>query len=366
MAYSIDTRTLKPGDIFIPVKGANFDGHNFIEAALARGAKEILDVDLTEFARKKRAELQIPIIAVTGSAGKTTVKDLLAAVLSQKFNVYKSPENNNNEIGVPLSLINIEEKHEIAVLELAMRGRGQIEYLAKIVKPTHAVITNIGWTHIELLGSRDAIAMAKSEVISKGIKIFLNKRDDYYPFLKERAEAEDAEVIDFMPASFMQANEMTVRAVAEEFGLTQEEISRGLLTRQTSAHRLKVIVPENNKEITIIDDTYNSNPDGLIFALNYLREQAASARKIAVIGDMKELGDYAVMLHQNIDVSGIDIIITYGELSRHIKQQRHFPLGQEKELIAYLQTILRAGDHLLFKGSRSLKMEKLIEQLTGY
>lgn len=363
MAYSIDTRTIQPGDIFIPIKGDSFDGHDFIELALAKGAKEILDVDLAEFARKKRTTLKIPIIAVTGSAGKTTVKDMLAAVLAQKFKVYKSPENNNNEIGVPLSLINITECHEVAILELAMRGSGQIEHLAEIVKPTQAIITNIGWTHLELLGSRDAIALAKAEIISKGLKLFLNKSDDYYNFLRERAEAAGAKVVGFLPESAMRANEETVRAVAKEFGLTAAQIEAGLNSMERSAHRLKIIAPQNKSGLTIIDDTYNSNPDGLIFALNFLREQAGANRKIAVLGDMKELGDYALMLHQNIDVTGIDVVVSYGELAQNIKHQKHFAQDEAEQLLKYLKEILNSGDHLLFKGSRSMQMEKMVAQL---
>jgi UDP-N-acetylmuramoyl-tripeptide--D-alanyl-D-alanine ligase len=129
-------------------------------------------VNLGKFAREHRRKFTIPVIAVTGSAGKTTTKDMLAAVLGQKFNVVKSAENQNNEVGVPLTLLKIESQHEIAIIEMAMRGLGQIEYLAKLTEPTHAIITNIGFTHLELLKTREAIATAKSEVVGKGMTVF--------------------------------------------------------------------------------------------------------------------------------------------------------------------------------------------------
>ena len=207
MVYSIDTRTLQPGDIFIPFKGPNFDGHDFIEEAKRKGASQILDVDLGTFAREHRRKFNIPVIAITGSAGKTTTKDMLAAVLSQKYTVLKSAENQNNEVGVPLTLLKIEPQHEIAIIEMAMRGLGQIDYLAGLTEPTHAVITNIGFTHIELLKTREAIATAKSEVMKKDITIFLNRRDDYFDFLKDTADSKHATVIPYTYEKTTEANQ---------------------------------------------------------------------------------------------------------------------------------------------------------------
>ncbi|GBR76553.1 UDP-N-acetylmuramoyl-tripeptide--D-alanyl-D-alanine ligase, partial [Candidatus Termititenax persephonae] len=142
MAYSIDTRTLRPGDIYIPVRGRRFDGHDFIDEARRKGASQILDVDLAEYAAARRQKYHIPLLAITGSSGKTTTKDMLAAVLRQKYRLSQSAENQNNEIGVPLTLLKIEEQTELAIVEMAMRGKGQIAALAKIARPTHAIITN--------------------------------------------------------------------------------------------------------------------------------------------------------------------------------------------------------------------------------
>lgn len=362
MSYSIDSRTIKSGDIFIPIKGERFDGHDFIEEVQTKGAT-VLEVELAEYAREKRKKIKVPIIAVTGSAGKTTVKDMLAAVLGQKFKVYKSPENNNNEIGVPLSLLNAPADAEVIILELAMRGLGQIEYLANIVEPTHAVITNIGYTHLELLHTREAIATAKSEVIRKGIKIFLNKKDDYYEFLQEQAEAKKAIIYTFDPESILNANAAAVTAVAKLFGVSEEEIAKALSGFQASGHRLRITDSKTISGVKIIDDAYNSNPDAVVFALAFLKEQAGSARKIAVLGDMKELGAEEVELHKKINVSGVDLVITYGELAKNIKHHKCFAQDQKKVLIECLKQELRSGDHVLVKGSRSMKMEEIIQSI---
>lgn len=362
MAYSIDSRTIQPGDIFIPIKGPKFDGHDFIPEVQKKGAT-VLDADLAELAREQRKKLKIPIIGITGSAGKTTVKDMLAAALSLKYKVYKSPENNNNEIGVPLALLNIPKDAEIAVLELAMRGPGQIEYLAEIVQPTHALITNIGYTHLELLHTREAIAAAKSEIIRKGIKIFLNKQDDFFNYLKEQAEAKDALVYTFSYDSVLLANENAVASVAREFDLTTEQIKAGLEKFQASSHRLKIINSQKFPGLTIIDDAYNSNPDAVKFALTVLKEKAGKNRKIAVLGDMKELGPEEKKLHKMVDTRGIELVITYGLLAENIKHQLSFPDTEKTRLIAELKGLVRPGDYILIKGSRSMKMEEIIEAL---
>ncbi len=361
MSYSIDTRTLKPGDIFIPVKGPNFDGHDFIDEAKRKGASKIIDVNLGEFAREHRSNFNIPLIAVTGSAGKTTVKDMLAAVLGQKFKLIKSEENQNNEIGVPLTLLKIEPQHEMAIVEMAMRGLGQIEYLAKIAEPTHAVITNIGYTHIELLQTREAIALAKSEVIRKGMKVFLNKQDDYYDYLCNQAEAKKAIVYEFNYDSITEANAAAVTAVALEFGLTEKEIVKGLKSFKGSAHRQIILDSKQFKGVTIIDDAYNSNPDGLAYALQVLKEKPG--RKIAVIGDMKELGKLGIELHKAVKTTGIDLVITYGDLAKNIKNDFNFAEDEKGDLIKKLKEIIKSGDVILVKGSRSMKMEDVVDQL---
>ena len=357
MAYSIDTRTLQPGDIYIPVKGEHFDGHDFIEEAKRKGASQILDVDIGQYAAQHRQKFNVPVIAITGSSGKTTTKDLLAAVLGQKYGLIKSAENQNNEIGVPLTLLKIDQTTELAIAEMAMRGTGQIAYLTDLAAPTHAIITNIGWTHIELLGSRDNIAQAKAEVIRPGMTVFLNERDDYYnPFCQLAAERQ-ASVISYTSEKIVDINRAAVTAIAKHFGLTDEQIAQGLKQFQSSPHRQKILT---SGDITIIDDTYNANPDALRFALQVLRETTAK-RRIAVLGDMLELGDWAETLHKQTDTGGIDIVYTYGELAKNIPHQEHFT--DKTKLITKLKKFLKAGDIVLVKGSRSLQMETVVEEL---
>ena len=164
--YSIDTRTLEPGDIFIPIKGPRFDGRDFIDDAIKKGAR-VLDVDLAKFATNYRKKLKCYVIGVTGSAGKTTVKDLLTAILSQKYNVVSTSQNQNNEIGVPLTLLKADHQTDILIVEMAMRNLGDMTYLTKMVRPTHTVITNIGLSHIELLKTQRNVAKAKSEIFER-------------------------------------------------------------------------------------------------------------------------------------------------------------------------------------------------------
>jgi len=359
VSYSIDTRTLQPGDIFIPVKGENFDGHDFIEEAQRKGADRILDVDLGEYAKEVRQKYNIPVIGITGSSGKTTVKDMLAAVLAKKFKVLKNKENLNNEIGLPLTLLQLEDdEYDLAIVELAMRGLGQIEYLAEIAQPTHALITNIGYTHLELLHTRESIALAKSEIMGKGMKVFLNERDDYYDFLRTKAEEKDALVVNFTYGNILESNENAVATVAKEFGLTDKEIEEGISSFSGSEHRQQIIDSKRYPGVKIIDDSYNSNPDAVRFAVALLNKLAGNKRKIAVLGDMKELGPHAEELHQKLDVSGLDLVIAYGELAQNIKHDFHS--NDKEELINILKENIKERDYILFKGSRTMKMEELV------
>ncbi|MBU0580938.1 MAG: UDP-N-acetylmuramoyl-tripeptide--D-alanyl-D-alanine ligase [Candidatus Margulisbacteria bacterium] len=360
MAYSIDTRTLKPGDIFIPIKGKNFDGHAFAEEAKRKGASKILDVDLGEFAATHRQKFNIPIIAVTGSSGKTTVKDMLASVLSAKYRVLKNEENQNNEVGVPLTLLKLEQEHQIAIVEMAMRGKGEIEYLTRITQPTHALITNIGWAHIGLLKSRESIALAKSEIFLKGIHVYLNQNDEFYDFLKKEAEQKECLVKSFGSDSFIMQNEAAITTVAKDFGLSAEEINKGLELFKPSSNRMQFI--KKNKDILIINDAYNANPDSMRYALEILKTKG-NGQKIAVLGDMLELGDYAVAEHQKLPVDDF-IVITVGELAKNIERSEStFHLMNNQEAAQQILKLIKPGATILVKGSRSMKMEEIIKIL---
>ncbi|MFH1428206.1 MAG: Mur ligase family protein [Candidatus Margulisiibacteriota bacterium] len=383
MVISIDSRNLNPGDIFIPVKGKYFDGHDYINEARAKGAY-VHDVDLAEFAASQRMDYKIPVIAVTGSSGKTTTKDRIAALLATRYKTLKTEENFNNEIGVPLTLLRLNDSYEkngpvragskpawskgistgpkpapisikkgsyqAAVIEMAMRGVGEIEYLTRLVRPTHVVITNIGLAHIGRLGSREMIKQAKCEILlpTEYSQIaFLNEQDEYFPEVKQLAEDNGWTVIPF--------DEDPLPQIADVFGI---DIS-ALIAMQVnySAKRMEII---NRNGLTIINDTYNANPNSVKWALERLREMPG--RKIAVLGDMLELGNNEVQYHRDIDLRGVDHVFTYGPVFNDANITGNSYVDK-KELIASLKSHLKEGDVVLVKGSRSMKMEDVVDDI---
>ncbi|MFA5878809.1 MAG: Mur ligase family protein [Candidatus Margulisiibacteriota bacterium] len=371
MKISIDTRTLQPGDIYIPIKGANFDGHNFIEDAIKKGARKILDVDLNKFAAQYRKKLKCKVIAITGSAGKTTTKDLLTAVLSQKFKVVSTFQNQNNEIGVPLTILKAEFDTDVIIVELGMRLKGEIKALAKIVRPTHTVITNIGLTHVERLKTQRNIALAKAEIFQPTLRweeperiAYLNYNTPYYDLLKYKAEKNNFKLFSFSGETKTDQNFNLCYLVARQFGLSNEEIKKGIESFTPSEHRLNLI---KSKQITIIDDAYNANPDGVNYALEYLSQ--FSGRKILVFGDMLELGNQTLKEHQKVLAKawelGIDLICTFGEILHKIenKNKQKYAFLNKKALIKFLYDEIKPKDIVLIKGSRGMKMEEIVEAL---
>ncbi len=361
MGYSIDTRTLRPGDIFIPVKGKNFDGHAFIEEALQKGASQVLDVDLGEFAASHRQKFNIPVIAVTGSSGKTTVKDMLASVLSQKYKVLKTEQNQNNEIGVPLTLLKLDETCEVAVIEMAMRARGEIEHLAHLTRPTHAVITNIGFAHIGILNTRESIALAKSEVFMKGIQVYLNGNDEYYEFLRKEAEAKECRITPFFADSITEQNAAAVRTMARALGLEDRMIEAGIRAFTPSNNRMEFISCRDG--ILLINDSYNANPDSMRFALEIM-SRSAQHRTVAVLGDMLELGNYGPAEHKKLPVAHCSAVVTVGELSRNITAcPVTFHCTNNTEAVDRILQLIIPGDTILVKGSRGMHMEEIVAAL---
>ncbi|MFC1478436.1 UDP-N-acetylmuramoyl-tripeptide--D-alanyl-D-alanine ligase [Candidatus Margulisiibacteriota bacterium] len=363
MAISIDSRTLRLEDVFIPVKGPNFDGHDFIEEARSKGAY-VLDVDLAEYAAEQRREYSIPVIAVTGSSGKTMTKDSIAALLATKYKTLKTEENFNNEIGVPLTLLRLNagyEKngdgvtiqkgaYEAAVIELAMRGEGEIGYLTGLVRPTHVVITNIGLAHIGKLGSREKIKQAKCEVLlptEYSRKAFLNRQDACFTEVKQLAEDNGWQVVPFDGDPLPQ--------IAGEFGIDGSVLKD--LKVDYSAKRMETI---NRNGLTIINDTYNANPDSVKWALDRLREMPG--RKIAVLGDMLELGADELQYHKEIDLDGVEMVFTFGPVFAEASITGN-SYTDKQELIAGLKSHLKAGDVVLVKGSRSMKMEEVVDDI---
>jgi len=363
--YSIDTRTLNPGDIYIPIKGPRFDGHDFIEDAKKKGASQILDVDLGHFAKSHRQKFDIPVIGITGSSGKTTVKDMLTAVLKEKFkNVVSSYENQNNEVGVPLTLLKINEETQAAVIEMAMRARGEIKYLTELTAPTHVGITSLGTAHLERLGSRIEIARAKAEIFYPGCKVFLNRALPFQELLIAAAQSQKCEIVYYEENDLLKQNEMLVTAIAKDLGLSDKQIEAGISHIKRSSHRMAVLNLKNN--ITVIDDSYNANPDSMQYAVQILKSMKAApgGRKILIAGDMLELGDQAAALHAELDLKDVDCVLTLGLLSKNIHSGKKVLHFDERDILwETLKSELKSGDQILIKGSRGMKMEWFVEKL---
>ncbi|UCC67597.1 MAG: UDP-N-acetylmuramoyl-tripeptide--D-alanyl-D-alanine ligase [Armatimonadota bacterium] len=421
-----DTRTLKPGTLFVALKGECFDGHDFVAEAFRRGAAgalvsrevaapgpQLIVSDtlaaLGALAASHRRSLPVQVVAITGSIGKTTTKEMVAAILSHGWPTARTPGNYNNEIGVPLALLELAPDHKAAVVELAMRGRGQIQYLAEMVQPQIGVITNIGVSHLELLGSREAIAETKAELLaalpSDGLAV-LNADDDFFRFLSERSPAR---VVSFgltggadvqadriatasdgrlrfllrgwwgeqdlsLPAAGRHnaVNAAAAAAAAMAAGAAEEWIAAGLATFEAADMRSKVA--KSPTGFTVIDDSYNAAPDSMRVALELLADLPGD-RKWAVLGDMKELGPMAADWHREVGELAASIplagLITVGDLGRHIAAGARVHMSPSEVMeaadnaaaAALLKERLSSADVVLVKGSRVMKMEEIAKSL---
>ncbi len=381
---SIDTRTIKAGDTFIPIKGKNFDGRDFIPAALKKGAS-VLKVKnglkaLQDIAACHRQKFNIPIIGVTGSSGKTTTKDMITSILSQELKTLKNEENLNNEIGVPMTLLKLKKEHQAAVIEMAMQKLGELELLAKIVKPTIAVITNIGEAHLKYLKTKRNIAKAKSEILKflqKGDWAVLPSDDQYTKFLCKKAPkgvntklfgienvVNNEKFLKYIPLPGRHNiyNALAAIKVAKILKIKDSSIIAGLKKFKPSSKRMEFIKLKN--KATLINDSYNANPSSMRAALLTLAGLKAK-RRIAVLGDMLELGSSAKSAHKKtgnlVRKLGIDVLITVGKLSRGMKGDFHYTnphLAAKK-----LKTIIKPRDIILVKGSRGIKMEAAVVEL---
>jgi UDP-N-acetylmuramoyl-tripeptide--D-alanyl-D-alanine ligase len=436
---SLNTRTLRRGDLFIPLKGEKFDGHKFIADALLRGACGFLSehwndeikkslgghfrrstmaiivedtlLALHALAKYIRGKLDVEVIGITGSTGKTCTKDMISNVLSQEFNIVSTEKNYNNEIGVPLTVLKADQKTQFLVVEMAMRGLGQIHELTEIVHPKIGLITNVGKTHFELLGSEEKIAEAKSELIraipSDGV-IILNADDKWSENLRKLARApvvtygisktahiraEDIKVDVLGRPSFKMIsdknvlsldlpfpgrhniyNALATYAVASELGLSQASVKKGLETCVFSEMRMQVFTTPDG--ITVLNDAYNANPTSMKAALVTLGDMAEKKRKLAVLGDMLELGTLAEMAHFEIgelvkDLN-VDLLITVGSKSKRIVEGA-LSKGMNSRLIFQCQTTeeaakvlvekVKPGDVILVKASRAMELERVINVL---
>lgn len=430
---SIDTRSLKPGDLFFALKGENADGHRFIGAALDAGAAGLVVSDKNkvpsdcnaavvivddplwafgDLAKYYRSKFDVRVIGITGSVGKTMTKEMTASILERKWTVLKNTMNYNNEIGVPLTLFQLNRDHQVVVLEMAMRGLEEIRRLASIAKPSIGVITNIGLSHIERLGSQGAIADAKSELLSElppdGIAI-LNAEDCYYPVLENRYDGrilsfgscKDADVAgarikltDHGCYSFVIRlkdggvievnmpvlgqhnvyNALAAASVAYGMGLDLTAIREGLENFRQPVMRMELV--KSRTGYAVLNDCYNASPASVTAALRTMNTITGYRRKIAVLGDMLELGDYAPKAHKDIGgilkQNGIDTLITVGELAAHIAEGavsagitkrsiKSYP--NSRDAAAALKKYVKDGDAVLVKGSRGMHMEEIVRVL---
>jgi UDP-N-acetylmuramoyl-tripeptide--D-alanyl-D-alanine ligase len=370
MKVSIDTRTLEHGDVYIPVKGESFDGRDFIDEAIQKGASRIVDEDIGVFASKYRRRLQCPVIGVTGSFGKTTAKNMLQSVLSQSKRVHATQSNQNNEIGVPLTVLGADASTDVAIVEMGMRRKGEIAYLTRIVRPTHVVITGVGLSHVEFFDHPKQIAHAKSEIFKSKLKwepensryAFLPTHDPYYDLMAAKATAVGYKILPFVSGKGVESNIDLCYAVGRHFGLSDAQIQSGIQTYVPEQHRL--VRYALNQGVSLIDDTYNANPDGMRYALGVLKR--FKGRKIAVLGDMLELGQFSTSAHLALEDaiidSEVDVLFTLGDAISVLNDTSlpvtHFQT--KSQLISALCSELRDGDALLVKGSRGLKMDDVV------
>jgi UDP-N-acetylmuramoyl-tripeptide--D-alanyl-D-alanine ligase len=415
-----DSRILEPGQVFLALRGESFDGHDFVDRAIERGAIALIvdhQVSLAsprkipvflvkntletyqQLARWWRDRFSIPVIAVTGSVGKTTTKELIASVLATQGKVHKTIANYNNEIGVPKTLLELEESHTSAVIEMGMRGPGEIALLSQITRPTIAVITNVGTAHIGRLGSEEAIAAAKCELLEEmpptGMAIFHHDN----PLLLRTATRvwrgrtltyglEGGDLVghliapdilrvdgeDFplpLPGRHNALNYLGAIAVAKVLGYDLTPLRSGLtVTLPGSRSRRYPLAPD----ILLLDETYNAGLESMLAALELLQETPGK-RHIAVLGAMKELGEFSDQLHRRVGERvkklGIDrlFVLVDDPIAQAIAEGA---IGIEtdcfvtrEELIQGVREILAAGDRVLFKASNSVGLNAVVEAIAA-
>ena len=426
---AIDSRKIEKDYLFIPIKGARVDGHTFISQVMEKGALCTLSekplenesdtyilVDSCEQALKDLAEhyrkaLGIKVVGITGSVGKTSTKEMIASVLSQKYNVLKTAGNFNNEIGLPLTIFNIREEHDVAVLEMGISDFGEMHRLAKMARPDICVITNIGLCHLENLIDRDGILKAKTEMFDfaqPNAKSMLNGDDDKLITVKDwegrapiyfglstelDAFAEDIHSLSLkgttctlhfgdnavnvlipIPGHHMVYNALAGALVGRELGLSADEIKAGIEALVPVSGRNNMI---STDDFLIIDDCYNANPVSMKASLDVL--SLADSRKVAILGDMFELGEHENELlygvGQHAAEKGIDFIICIGALSKNVAKgatDGNWP-SKDKGTVLHFDTkadfleqadkLLKKGDTILVKASHGMEFPEIVEKL---
>lgn len=433
---SSDSRTIRPGELFIAIRGEKFDGHNFVAEVVKKGA-QVLIVDnnfrldniqkkssfnagtgiafvrvgdtlkaLGDIASFHRARFKIPMIAVTGSCGKTTTKDMIAEVLSMQFNVLKNEGTFNNLIGLPQTLLKLNKDTEIAVVEMGTNKIGEIKRLVEIACPNAGVITNIGPSHLEFFGSLDAVLKEKFCLIDNlhfPYLAILNGDDTLLRKRMGKTKGKNIFTFGIKNKCDFQATDIKIASNRVEFRLNAKSIFRmdilgrhnvynalaaiscglifGLSPEKLKKHLSNFTLPftrinlKKIRDYQVIDDTYNSNPLSLECAIEVLKNFSIRGRKVLVMGDMLELGEKSIILHrkagEKILNSGIDTLITVGRFSTETAEfvrksasgVKVYSCGCALEAKGILSSLLRADDLVLVKGSRAMQMEKAIQDL---
>ncbi|MBS4197239.1 UDP-N-acetylmuramoyl-tripeptide--D-alanyl-D-alanine ligase [Lederbergia citri] len=426
---SFDTRQIEPGKLFVPLKGDANDGHKYVNTAFDKGAAAVLwqkDVPnppvhapvlivedtlraLQDLAHAYRNQISAKVIAITGSNGKTTTKDIVAAVFSEDFKVHKTDGNFNNHIGLPLTILTMEENTEIAILEMGMSGKGEISLLTKIAQPDAAIITNIGEAHLQDLGSREAIADAKLEITEglpknglliypgnepllikriSGLKQFNTctfgetRENDIYPEEINIGEDGSSFIVPgfseepfFLPIAGKHniMNALAAILAAKEFLITASSIQTGLKSVKLSNMRMEW--HDGIKGTRILNDAYNASPTAMRAVISMVENLDDDREKIVVLGDMLELGEKDIEFHEQIgkelDPNKIKYVFTYGPLAKyiasgarlHFPEERVFDFENKEKLINALNENLEGNELILFKASRGVKLEEVVNAI---
>jgi UDP-N-acetylmuramoyl-tripeptide--D-alanyl-D-alanine ligase len=436
---STDSRTCQTGELFIPLTGESHDGHEFIPKALLRGARGVLVEQrivgaglkpapivppevtfiavrdtlaaLGDLARVWRARFRVPVVAITGSCGKTTTKEMIAATLAPAFRVLKNPLNLNNLIGLPLTLLELEESHEAAVVEMGMNAFGEIQRLTRIASPTVGVLTNVYPAHTEGVGDIAGVARAKGELIQaldRGARLIYNADDPLVVRLAQdfrgpqlgfglgarahlRAwsrqirgrdgqsarlsyEGREWPLSLAAPGLHMLYNALAATAVGLALSLTPEDTAAALGNFRAIHRRSQVVTLDSG--VHLLNDCYNANPGSMAMALATLMELKDHGRAAAALGDMLELGAGAADGHRELGRQaarlGLDLLVIYGNFRQEVAAgaaeaglapERIFPVDRRADGARILREYLQPGDWLLVKGSRGMHMEALIDRL---
>lgn len=433
---SIDTRTLLPGQIYLALVGKRLDGHDFVREALQKGAagaiisrETVAATDwpdrvfvqvgntlaaLQRLAASVRRRWGRPLIGITGSMGKTTTRTFVSALLAQHFQVLESPGNLNNEIGVPLSLLRIQEEHQLAVLELGMNHRGEIAQLGRICGPDAALLTNIAPVHLEFFSGLEEIAEAKGEILQSlrpDGRLFFNADDEHLRQLASRFGGERipfgiesecpfrissfrleslhrmrfhleapgrsyAASVPFAGKHFLYHIAAAV-AVAQTFGVRPEQIQRGLERLRPMSMRGRVFqLKKEGEPLTVWDDSYNSSPKAVESLLETLRHLPGHQRRILALGEMLELGGASREYHHQAGLAaaqtGIDLLVTVGEQARYLREgalqgglsaEKTAHFADSGEAADFLAAHVQGGDLIVVKGSRGTHMEEVVRRL---